>query len=197
LTTKKAIKLIAAFKKVVPQHVRIMRVQRDIPTFMTVAGVDRTNLRQYIGDYMKKHRIKCRCIRCREPKLRIPKDVKIRERHYLASGGNEFFISAEDVKKDLILGFCRVRFPSSCLRKEITPDSALIRELHVYGESVQIGGKGKIQHKGIGKELVERAELIAETYYKTKMVVISGIGAREYFRKLGYKREGVYMVKAI
>jgi elongator complex protein 3 len=197
LTTKQAIRLIAAFKEVVPERIRIMRVQRDIPTFMTVAGVDKTNLRQYISDYMRKHKTKCRCIRCREPKLKIPKEIRIVEKHYLASGGNEFFISAEDTKKDLIVGFCRLRFPSSFLRKEITPGSALIRELHVYGEAVQIGETGRIQHKGIGKELVGRAELIAATYYKNKMVVISGVGAREYFRKLSYKKEGAYMVKDI
>jgi len=195
LTTKNASLLIAKFKKIVPDHIRIMRIQRDIPTFITEAGVDRTNLRQYVERYMKQHKIRCRCIRCREPKLAVPKSIKILEKHYLASGGNEFFISAEDIKKDIILGFCRLRFPSLYLRKEITSESALMRELHVYGEAAQIGEKGKIQHKGIGKALVERAEDIAKTYYKNKMVVISGIGAREYFRKLGYKKEGPYMVK--
>lgn len=197
MTTKKAMELISAFKEVVPEHVRIMRVQRDIPTFMTEAGVDKTNLRQYIEAHMKKHNIKCRCIRCREPKLKVPKEIQILEKHYLASGGNEFFISAEDVKKDLILGFCRLRFPSSYLRKEITNDSALIRELHVYGKAVQIGRRGKVQHKGIGKALIEKAEIIAEIYYKTKMVVISGIGAKEYFKKLGYRKEGPYMIKKL
>ena len=198
LTTKQAAELIAEFKKIVPSHIRIMRVQRDIPSFMAEAGVDKTNLRQYIEQEMKKRRIKCKCIRCREPKLKkISDNIKITERHYIASGGNEFFISAEDTKNDLILGFCRLRFPSSSLRKEITEDSALLRELHVYGEAAQIGKAGKIQHKGIGKALLQRAEETAKTYYKNKMVVISGIGAKEYFKKLGYKKEGVYMVKNI
>ncbi len=198
LTTLKAASLIADFKKIVPERVRIMRVQRDIPTFMTEAGVDKTNLRQYIEKLMKKKRIKCRCIRCREPKLKkVSKKIRISERHYIGSYGNEFFIAAEDVKNDLILGFCRLRFPSSFLRKEITKDCALIRELHVYGEAVQIGKKGKIQHKGIGKALMEKAEETAKTYYKKKMVVIAGVGAKEYFKKLGYRKEGVYMVKII
>ena len=198
LTTKQAADLILDFKKIVPEYVRIMRVQRDIPTFMTQAGVDKTNLRQYIENEMKKKKIKCRCIRCREPKgKKISKKIEILERQYIASEGNEFFISAEDIKNDLILGFCRLRFPSSFLRKEITQDSALIRELHVYGEAAQIGKKGKIQHKGIGKALVNKAEETARTYYKNKMVVISGIGAKEYFKKLGYKKEGPYMVKKL
>lgn len=198
LTTKKATELILEFKRIVPEWVRISRVQRDIPTFMTEAGVDKTNLRQYVEELMKKKGLKCKCIRCREPRLRkISGKVEIIERQYIASGGNEFFISVEDVKNGFILGFCRLRFPSSFLRREITADSALIRELHVYGEAVQIGKKGRIQHKGIGKALMKKAEETAKTYYKNKMVVIAGIGAKEYFKKLGYKKEGVYMVKKI
>jgi len=215
LTTKQAANLIAEFKAIVPEFCRIMRVQRDIPTFMTEAGVDKTNLRQYIEQLMKKNKKKCKCIRCREPKLKkISKSVKLLERQYIASDGNEFFISVEDVKNGFILGFCRLRFPSKTLKKlsngsekgfgkakllqkEITQDSALIRELHVYGEAAQIGKKGRIQHKGIGKALIQKAEETAKTYYKKKMVVIAGIGAKEYFKKLGYKKEGPYMVKSL
>ena len=198
MTTKQAAKLIAEFKQYVPEYCRIMRIQRDIPTFMTEAGVGRTNLRQYIDEEMKKKNIKCRCIRCREigravkpPKGKVTMDAQ----HYIASGGNEFFISVE--QGDYIVGFCRLRFPGSCLRKEITPDSALIRELHVYGQAAAIGKKGKTQHKGVGKALLKQAEHIARTYYKKKMVVISGIGVRGYYKKLGYRKEGPYMVKKL
>jgi elongator complex protein 3 len=197
LTTKKAASLIAEFKKDVPRYVRIMRVQRDIPTFMTEDGVDKTNLRQYVDKEMKGKKIECKCIRCREIgryKGKVGK-VALKVMHYNASGGNEFFIAA--VYKDWILGFCRLRFPGTFLRKEIDEDSALIRELHVYGPAVEIGKKGKIQHKGVGKKLVEKAEEIAETYYKKKMIVISGVGVRGYYKKLGYKKEGVYMVKKL
>jgi len=88
-----------------------------------------------------------------------------------------------------------LRFPSICLRKEITAKSALVRELHVYGAAVQIGKKGSVQHKGLGKKLLKKAEDIATSKGKNKIVVISGIGVREYYRKLGYKKQGVYMVK--
>ena len=129
ITTAKAADLIAEFKKDVPPYVRIMRVQRDIPTFMTEAGVDKTNLRQYVDKVLDKKKIKCNCIRCREIgryKGKVDyKKVKIKTLHYGASKGNEFFISAE--YKDHILGFCRLRIPSESLRKEITDDSALIR----------------------------------------------------------------------
>jgi elongator complex protein 3 len=198
LTTAKAAMLIARFKQFVPPFCRIMRVQRDIPTYATEAGVDMTNLRQLIHKILKKKKIKCMCIRCREigrAKKPVKGKTELKVMHYLASGGNEFFISAEI--GDYILGFCRLRFPSACLRKEITDSSALIRELHVYGPAVLIGKKGKIQHTGVGKALLKAAEKIARQYYKDKIVVISGIGARGYYRKLGYRKEGHYMVKKL
>jgi elongator complex protein 3 len=197
LTTQKASQLISEFKRYVPEYVRIMRVQRDIPTFMTEAGVDKTNLRQYIEKELKKRNIRCRCIRCREIG-RHYKDIKnynIKVLEYTASWGKEFFISAE--KGDSIIGFCRLRFPLKQQRKEITKFSALIRELHVYGESTSISKKGKTQHKGIGKALLKKAESIAKDNNYEKLVVISGIGARDYYRKLGYRKEGVYMVRRI
>ncbi len=83
------------------------------------------------------------------------------------------------------------------MRKEITNDSALIRELHVYGSAVNIGGKGKVQHKGFGKKLLLTAEKIAKQNKKKKIVIISGVGVREYYRKHGYKKEGPYMVKVL
>jgi len=198
LNTKKAARLIADFKREVPEFMRIMRVQRDIPTFMVEAGVDKTNLRQYVKQFMDQDKENCRCIRCREPgKKKISKKIEIKSVHYIASDGNEFFISAEDVKNDLILGFCRLRFPSQFLREEITDESVLIRELHVYGEAAGIGKTGSVQHKGLGKELMKEAEKIAKTYFKKKIVVISGIGVRGYYKKLGYHKEGPYMVKNV
>jgi len=199
LTTSQAALLIARFKEVVPEYVRIMRVQRDIPTVVTEAGVDKTNLRQYVEDIMKKKGKSCRCIRCREvgrKKGKVGKPV-IAITHYRASKGNEFFIAVE--YDDFILGFCRLRFPHDTLRKEITSDSSLIRELHVYGLAVPIGKKDEdsTQHKGLGKILVKIAEDISKEYYKKKVVVISGIGAKEYYKKLGYKKEGPYMVKRL
>jgi elongator complex protein 3 len=197
MTTKKAAKIIAEAKKFIPEYVRIMRVQRDIPTYMTAAGVDKTNLRQYVEQLTKKMKVKCQCIRCRE----IGRAKKIGKPsigvfYYNASGGNEFFISAEDEYGNLF-GFCRLRFVSGSLRKEITEDSALVRELHVYGAAVGIGKKGKVQHKGIGKKLLKKAEEIAKTYHRDRIVVISGVGVREYYKKLGYRKKGPYMVKGI
>ena len=205
LTTKEAASLLAEFKQYVPEYVRIMRVQRDIPTFMTESGIDRTNLRQYIKDLMNKNKTKCRCIRCREAGFNITNknininNLKIKIIEYEASHGKEFFIVAEEPKNDVLFGYCRLRFPSESLRKEITKDSALIRELHIYSLAVPIGKKSKesFQHRGIGKKLLKKAEEIAKQNNKNKVVVLAGIGAREYFRKPGYKLEGPYMVKIL
>ncbi|MBW2978382.1 tRNA uridine(34) 5-carboxymethylaminomethyl modification radical SAM/GNAT enzyme Elp3 [Candidatus Woesearchaeota archaeon] len=197
LTTKQAAEIIAEAKRFIPKYVRIMRVQRDIPTYMTAAGVDRTNLRQYVSQITKQKGIKCKCIRCREiGRAKKIAEPKIKIMHYHASEGNEFFIAAED-KYNNLFGFCRLRFPDQILRKEIIENSAIIRELHVYGPAVSIGKKGIVQHKGIGKTLLAKAEEIAKTYHKKKMVIISGIGVRSYYKKLGYKLEGHYMVRKL
>ncbi|MFA5141636.1 MAG: tRNA uridine(34) 5-carboxymethylaminomethyl modification radical SAM/GNAT enzyme Elp3 [Candidatus Woesearchaeota archaeon] len=197
ITTSEAAEMIAKFKAFVPEYCRIMRVQRDIPTYVTSAGVDKTNLRQYVSEFMLKNNITCRCIRCRQPKegVHYPKyDIHVRE--YDAAHGKEYFISAE--AGDCLLGFCRLRLPSQSLRKEITSDSALIRELHVYGEAVPVGEVGVVQHNGIGSRLMKEAEGIAKSYGKNKIVVISGIGVRGYYiKKLGYKKDGVYVSKKI
>jgi len=203
LTTKEAAELIAEFKKYVPEYCRIMRVQRDIPTYVTSSGVDRTNLRQYVGQLCKEKGIKCRCIRCREAGLNTRKislnNIKIKTTEYKSSKGKEFFISAEDEKNDILFGYCKLRFPSQSLRKEITKESALVRELHIYSPSVALGEKSEssYQHRGFGKMLLKKAEETAKQNKRKKILVLSGIGAKEYYSKLGYKKEGHYMSKML
>ncbi|MCP3684884.1 MAG: tRNA uridine(34) 5-carboxymethylaminomethyl modification radical SAM/GNAT enzyme Elp3 [bacterium] len=199
ITTKRAAELIMKFKASSPEYLRIMRVQRDIPTYVTEAGVDMTNLRQHIQQLMKKRKIKCNCIRCREAgRAKTIGKVSIKISEYTASAGTEFFISAED-KNKVLVGFCRMRFPLQFLRKEINPRTAIIRELHVYSPSVALGEKTKksMQHRGFGKQLVKTAERIAKLSEKNKMLVTAGIGAREYYKTLGYKKESVYMSKKL
>ncbi len=204
LTTREAAEIIAEAKRFVPKWCRIMRVQRDIPTFATASGVDRTNLRQYVEKVCSERAIKCRCIRCREVGFHLKNNKKINLNNiqitikdYGASIGKEFFIAAEDVGEDVLFGFARMRFPSRFLRPEITENSALIREIHVFSAATQIGKKSEdsFQHRGLGKNLLAKAEDIAKQNGKDKIVVISGIGAREYFKKFGYGLEGPYMVK--
>jgi len=202
LSAKEAAEIISEATQFIPEYCRIMRIQRDIPTKFTEAGVEMTNLRQYVDKMLNERGIMCRCIRCREPKLAVPtmKNIKIKKAEYEVSSGTEIFISAEDEKMDILFGFARLRIPNLPFRKEILPESAGIRELHVYGRAVPIGEKDEnaSQHKGMGKMLMQEAEKIAsEEFSRKHMYVISGIGAREYYKKLRYQRMGAYMEKEL
>ncbi|HME87393.1 MAG TPA: tRNA uridine(34) 5-carboxymethylaminomethyl modification radical SAM/GNAT enzyme Elp3 [Candidatus Nanoarchaeia archaeon] len=197
ITTEEAVDRIVEGERYVQRYCRIMRVQRDIPPKFMEAGVDRSNLRQYVDDLAKQKGVVCQCIRCREVGRMVGDDEIIyNNMKYDASQGTEFFISA-NTKSDALIGFARLRYPSESRRAEISDDSALIRELHVYGTSVPVGEEGTTQHKGIGKELMRLAEEQAKKDGKKKMIVISGVGVREYYRKLGYSLEGPYMVKTL
>lgn len=201
LTTKEAAEIIAEGKRYVKPFCRVMRVQRDIPSKLIEAGVGITNLRQEVEKLMKN--AKCQCIRCREPKGKKVDvaGLKTKRFDYEASNGREVFLSVEEPKQDIIVGFCRLRMPYEPFRKEIAPNTSGIRQLHVYSESIALGEKPKerqMQHRGFGKLLMEEAEKIAkEEFDAKKMLVLSGIGAKEYFRKLGYKDEGVYVGKKL
>ncbi|MFA5176042.1 MAG: tRNA uridine(34) 5-carboxymethylaminomethyl modification radical SAM/GNAT enzyme Elp3 [Candidatus Nanoarchaeia archaeon] len=195
ITTEQAAEEISELKKIIPEYCRIMRIQRDIPIYVTESGVGVSNLREYVHDLCNEKGIKCKCIRCREIRNQEIKNPELKVFEYSASKGKEFFISLNE--EDKLIGFCRLRLPSDFLRKEITKDSALIRELHVYGKSIQIGKSGKVQHHGFGKQLLQKAEEIALENNKSKMVIISGIGVREYYKKQGYKKEGPYMIKEL
>ena len=137
------------------------------------------------------------CIRCREIGRNIKNGrARLNVLKYEASKGKEFFISANI--DDYLIGFCRLRFPFELLREEITEKTGLIRELHVYSSALGLGEKNEesLQHKGIGIRLMKIAEKIALKNGKNKLLVLSGIGVKEYYsKKLDYKREGVYMGK--
>ena len=198
LTTDEAVRIIFEAKKSIPKFCRVLRIQRDIPTKITEAGVGITNLRQKVHESMEKENVRCNCIRCREPRNRKIsfENVRLLRYDYDASDGKEVFLSFEDVKNDIILGFCRLRVPYKPFRKEITKNSVGIRELHVYGKAAPIGKKGDIQHKGYGKELLSEAEKISKKEFNAKKIlIISGIGVKEYYKKLNYKKDGVYMSK--
>ncbi len=194
-------KLIVDCKKIVPPYVRIIRLIRDIPSESIIAGNMVTNLRQI----MQNAGAECQCIRCREARERQfeIKNLKLKIIKYKASGGEEYFISYESKDEKTLYGFCRLRLPqdTKCpighLVSARLQSAALIRELHVYGELVPVGKNKKIQHTGLGKKLMAEAEKIAlENGYK-KIAVISGIGVRGYYRKLGYRLKDSYMVKRL
>lgn len=200
LTTEEAANIIVAAKKHVPTWCRIMRVQRDIPSTVIDAGPNLTNMRQLVEKKCLEQGVVCVCIRCREPKNREIDwtSVQMNRANYRASGGDEIFLSFDDMKNNLLLGFLRLRIVPESHRPEISSGDAGIRELHVYGESTPLGEEGNVQHRGLGKKLMAEAERIArEEYNSKKILVISGIGVREYYAKLGYTRDGPYMSKKL
>jgi len=200
LRTKEAAEIVAKAKEFIPRWCRVYRVNRDIPTKVTIDGVGITNFRQVVHELMKKKNNRCECIRCREIKYNKVNwnEIELNRIDYDASNGKEIFLSFDDAKNDFLLGFLRLRIPNNSFRKEITKDSAVIREVHVYGEAAGIGKQGSIQHRGLGKKLILEAERISkEEFGRNKIVVISGIGVKEYFKKLGYNKDGVYMSKQI
>ncbi len=193
-------KLIVECKKAVPEYVRIIRLIRDIPGESIIAGNKITNLRQI----MQQRGVECKCIRCREAKELKIKNLEFRIIKYQSSAGKEYFIQAESKDRKTLYGFCRLRlgeakllrfFVSAKNRRSLASPLAIIRELHVYGELVPVGDKKIIQHAGLGKKLMLEAEKIAEKNGYKKIAVISGVGVRGYYRKLGYKLKNTYMVK--
>lgn len=195
------IKVLTEVKKNIPRWVRIMRVQREISPQEIVAGPKSGNLRQIVHDNLKKQNFACKCIRCREIGLTEPqKEVTLHRMNYTSSGGDEVFLSYDD-SDDRIYGFLRMRRPSKAAhRKEVIDNSCIVRELHVYGRSLRIGERetGQIQHSGLGKNLMSEAEKIAkEEFDAKKLLVISAVGTRQYYRKLGYSLDGPYMAKLL
>jgi len=206
LSDEEAAELIADVKGILPKWVRLQRIQRDIPAHQIFAGVRKSNLRQLAEEKLREKGGKCRCIRCREvghTGLRgrkvNEKDIELTVETYEACGGIEHFIAFEDLAADVLIGFTRLRFPFAPYRPELQ-EAALIRELHVYGSMVPVGKGAKQtdwQHRGYGKELLEQAENIARENGYEKLAIISGIGAREYYRKFGYTLDNVYMSKIL
>jgi elongator complex protein 3 len=117
-----------------------------------------------------------------------------------ASGGLELFISAEDTVNDVLLGYVRLRIPSHmATRPEIaSAKSAIVRELRVYGPLVPVGKHLSTawQHKGYGSILLaEAVQTAKEEYNRNKMVVISALGTKEYYKQFGYGYDGPYVSK--
>ena len=203
---KELIELLIKVKKLVPFWCRIQRIVRDIPsTQILEGGAKISNLREIVQKEMKKRKIACKCIRCRQAKetsLRAKKIFLFRE-DYFASGGLEIFLTFEDKKRKKLFALLRLRIPDWKKTKatfSVLKNSAILREVHTYGKLVPTGSKEKnsLQHKGLGKTLIKLAEKIAKNEFGlTKIAVIASIGSREYYRKLAYKLRETYMVKKL
>ncbi|NHI93485.1 MAG: tRNA uridine(34) 5-carboxymethylaminomethyl modification radical SAM/GNAT enzyme Elp3 [Candidatus Lokiarchaeota archaeon] len=209
-TNEDVIDFIVKIKEIVPKHVRIKRILRDIPAYKILAGPKKSNLRELVWEKANNLNIKCKCLRCREVghlynKFKIsPKieNIKMTTTKYDASKGIEYFLAFEDIVQDIIIGFLRLRFPSEKVtRPEIIRNkTSLVRELHVYGPEMELGQFKSMawQHQGYGARLLEEAERIScEELDCKKIMVISGIGAREYYLNHNYKLDGPFVSKLI
>ncbi|XP_063633340.1 elongator complex protein 3 isoform X2 [Cydia splendana] len=206
--------LIAKILALVPPWTRVYRVQRDIPMPLVSSGVEHGNLRELALARMADLGTDCRDVRTREVGIQEihnrvrPYEVELIRRDYVANGGWETFLAYEDPDQDILVGLLRLRkCASDTYRPELKPgpgadfkQCSVVRELHVYGSVVPVNARDptKFQHQGFGMLFMEEAERIArEEHGSDKMAVISGVGTRNYYAKIGYKLEGPYMVKLL
>lgn len=206
-SNKQLLNLIVKIKKMTPPFVRITRLIRDIPAESIVAGNKITNLRQIIQNDAVKDGWSCQCIRCREAghatKSRNQKNKKsnliLKTVKYKASDGMEYFLSLESKDNKVLYAFLRFRINDDANQHFIPElkNAGLIRELHTYGQMTPLGELGEIQHSGLGKKLIQKAEKICLKSGLEKIAIIAGVGVRKYYEKLGYKLEGTYMVKSL
>lgn len=171
------------------------------------SGVERGNLRELALARMARLGLRCRDVRSREAGIQDlhhggrPRGVELVRRDYCASGGWETFLSYEDAWQDILVGLLRLRRvegPQSGRQPQLRGKVSVVRELHVYGTAVAVSARdaARLQHRGYGGALMRAAERVArEEHRSDKLAVISGVGTRQYYRRLGYELEGPYMVK--
>jgi len=212
-TTDVLVNLIADIKPGIPIYTRVNRIVRDIPASYIKAGSRRSSLRQDVQLELEKRGQRCRCIRCREVRGTViePQSLIFEDFLYRASFAEEHFLNYS-TPDDRLAGYLRLSFPSDSSdsifmfqRKELfalipeLEDAALIREVHVYGQSLAIGSEqaGAAQHRGLGTSLLVKAEQIAKNAGYSKLVVIAAVGTRLYYEKRGFIRTGLYMTKEV
>jgi elongator complex protein 3 len=226
-TPEQIANILIKMLKAIPRYCRVMRIMREIPSEYLVAGTKHIGIRKDVEDELRKNKVKLKEIRYREigfNKEKINLDLKLKITKYRASHGKEYFLEIVN-KNDILFGLLRLRVINE--KREVVNDkyskfgsainhnidrlkldnlrTAIIRELHVYGQSLKLGEKSKIvgQHTGMGKWLMGAAEKIAKKEKCKEIKVISGVGVREYYSsKLGYvlddgKGKGEYMVKRL
>ena len=202
-TTQQLIDLIADVKPAIPRYCRVNRVIRDIPSTNVVEGNRRTSLRQDVHEELQRRGTRCQCVRCREVRGK-PVDaetLRLEDLVYQAGAAQEHFISYV-TPEDRLAGFVRLSLPDDGSPPTGIADltgAALIREVHVYGQSLPVGAekKGAAQHAGLGTRLLEEAESAARANGFRRMAVISAVGTREYYLERGFERGEFYLVKSL
>lgn len=200
-TTEELIDLLADLKPTVPRYCRINRVIRDIPSTNVIEGNRRTSLRQDVHEEMKRRGTRCECIRCREVRGSQVNAAALQldDLTYSAAHAEEHFLSFV-TPDDRIAGFLRLSLPgpdSPDTGMDDLHGAALIREVHVYGQSLPVGaeGSGAAQHIGLGTRLLQHAEQIARARGFRRLAVIAAVGTRRYYLERGFERGRLYLVK--
>lgn len=202
-TTEELIDLIAEVKATIPRYCRVNRVVRDIPSTHVVEGNKRTSLRQDIQRALRRRGARCQCVRCREVRGSAvdPDGIRLDDLVYQAGGAEEHFLS-HVTPADRLAGFLRLSLPGPGSPEVGLPDldgAALVREVHVHGQSLEVGEMkpGAAQHSGLGSDLMAHAESLARSKGYRCLAVIAALGTRAYYRKLGYELGESYMVKGL
>jgi elongator complex protein 3 len=195
LGTEEAVELIARVKTIVPRWCRIQRIQREIGAPDIEDGAKRGDLRVLAQERLRSQGLACRCVRCREVGFRgippRPDALTLLRTDYDSSGAMEILLSIEDPGRDVLVAYARLR---------IGAQEATVRELKVFGRVVPIHESAgpRWQHRGLGRQLMAECERIArEEFHVAKMRVTSGVGARGYYRSLGYDLRRPYMERTL
>jgi len=193
-STEQMKELLKEMFPIIPNYCRIMRIMREVPKEKMLTEPMKLDLRNIIEENLRKQGVKIKEIRMREVGFNksegLDTNLRLKMTTYSASGGKEYFLEVVN-GEDVLFGLLRLRTFSN---------NAIVRELHVYGQSLRLGEEGKLsQHKGIGKWLLQEAEKITRENNIKSLRIISGVGVREYYRKLGYSidKDGIYMEKSV
>lgn len=195
--------LMSVLKKCVettPRWCRITRIVRDISSEDIVVGNKKSNIRQSVEEQLIKSGRKINEIRYREiknEKVSFSK-LKLRISAYDTQVSTEFFLEYV-TNTDKIVGFLRLSIPNIKNSIGELKDSAIIREIHVYGQTLDVGKEelGRSQHIGIGKKLIDKAKEITKDYNIRRLSIISSVGTKLYYQKLGFKDGLLYQYQRL
>lgn len=216
-TRAELVELLADCFLATPEYCRLTRVIRDIPATELAAGEVPTNLRQDVERALAARGLASRDIRAREIRRRrvAPDTLVLDEVGYRTSVGDEVFLQLITPDEDrAIAAFLRLTLPDRSSGGDSSDGdssggdpplfaelggAAIIREVHVYGQAVEIGrgAGGKAQHAGLGGRLIERAVEIAAARSYPRLAVISAVGTRVYYRQRGFVDAGLYQVREV
>lgn len=181
-----------------PRYCRLSRVIRDIPSHDILEGNKQSNLREDVEALARRRGKSLSDIRIRQiaRPLLATDELLQRDSAYPLNAGREHFLEVTTARDELV-GFLRLHLPTEEAFFDELTGAALIREVHVYGETAPLREHGAdySQHRGLGRRLMARAEALAHSAGFRRIAVISAIGTREYYRRLGYRDAGLYLVR--